>query len=81
MANYTHRAFTCPWYTGNERRRSDRRMVIRCGGGTRVVFPDRRAFTGYVGDFCAGEGWMGCPIALMSAEAAEREKKREEGTR
>lgn len=74
--------FICPFYTGDNRRKSDGRPQIFCEDGTRLVMPDREAARGYVDELCASERWPSCPIARRRndfyerREAAKRKGKR-----
>lgn len=64
MIGLTNKTFTCPFYSSSERRKRDKRRVVHCECGSRVVFPDRRAFEEYTDRRCAGE-WEQCSIAKL----------------
>ena len=80
MGSWSHKVFACPYYQGDWPRKSDRRMQLHCEDGTRISFPDRCAFSGFVDALCASEGWTSCPIARMRNEFYERrDGRRKEG--
>ena len=72
MSDYIDGDAVCPYY-GAAKRRKDGRPVLTCEDGTRISFPDRCAFAGFVEGFCGSpEGWRSCCIAKMRDDYYER---------
>lgn len=65
MAGYSHKTWTCPFFTFDEPRR------VHCEAG-RIGFPDRPTANGYMNRFCAGgNGWQKCSLACALVEYYE----------
>ena len=81
MSGITNKTFTCPYYTSCERRKRDRRCVVHCEFGSRLVFPSKKSFQAYVNLYCAGD-YRTCGLArLLTKYYEERDNEQEKQIR
>ncbi len=66
MAGYSHRTWTCPFFTWDDMR------SVHCEGG-RLKFKDCTAANAFTGRYCAGgTGWKSCTVAKALLEYYDR---------
>lgn len=73
MADYWHKAWTCPFYAWSDKLR------VRCEGGGVQAFPDVKTATEYMDAYCAcgRNGWRKCTIAAALLRYYERKDEEE----
>lgn len=77
MSGITNKTIACPYFASCERRKRDRRCVVHCEFGTRIVFPNKKEFQSYVDLYCGGD-YKTCGVAGMLTKFYE-EKENEQG--
>ena len=77
----TNRAFKCPYFKYEDKRKNGDRRTVHCEGGSKVVLNDVHLASEHYDFFCCSYNWRHCSIAqsrnayYAQQEAKEKEKQ------